>query len=69
MTSLYRWEGKIEQSEEIVGILKTQKALYSACENKIKQMHPYAIPCISMFELDQCAEPYRQWLMRETAQA
>ncbi len=64
--SLYRWEGKIEQSEEIVVIFKTRAALFSEIEERIKLLHSYSMPCILAIPLASVSEPFLQWLQTET---
>src|SRR5262245_12051559 len=44
MTSIYRWEGKIERASEILLLIKTARAAYPALETVIKQEHPYQTP-------------------------
>ena len=39
--SIYAWEGKIEQAEEVLMIIKTQSSRYTALEEHIRMHHPY----------------------------
>jgi periplasmic divalent cation tolerance protein len=65
--SLYRWEGKIEQSAEVYALLKTQARHYTACEAAIKRLHPYEVPCIIALPVGQGDEGFLTWVKSETA--
>ena len=63
--SAYHWEGKIEQSEEYLGLLKTTQSAYSALQNRIVELHPYEVPEIIATELVNGYDPYLQWIKKE----
>jgi len=44
--SFYWWEGKIENDDEYVLILKTQEEKFDKISEFIKKNHPYTVPCI-----------------------
>lgn len=46
MTSVYAWEGAIEEAGEIVGIVKTRKERAEAVSAAIRELHPYDTPAI-----------------------
>jgi periplasmic divalent cation tolerance protein len=39
--SIYAWEGKIERTDEVLMIIKTQSARYAALEAFVWAQHPY----------------------------
>src|SRR5512143_866835 len=43
--SIYRWEGAVEEANEIVVIAKTRQALVDQALARIKQLHSYEVPC------------------------
>ncbi|MEO8617653.1 MAG: divalent-cation tolerance protein CutA [Luteolibacter sp.] len=61
--SIYRWQGKVESSAEILAIFKTTRATFPAFEKALTQLHPYEIPEIIALAPDQIAEPYRSWVL------
>lgn len=65
MTSLYRWEGKLETSEEVVMILKTTRDHFSEVEKIVKALHSYEVPCLLQLDVEQVAASYGQWLLGE----
>lgn len=46
MTSVYRWEGRIERQGEIPMILKTTAAAAPSLSALIQERHPYQTPCV-----------------------
>jgi periplasmic divalent cation tolerance protein len=66
ITSVYRWKDKIEQSQEVVLILKTRESFFSDVENRIKELHPYDLPCIVALPIEYGHQPFLNWLEKET---
>jgi len=66
MRSVYRWQGKIEQREEVVLILKTQEKLYAALEVRIKTLHNDETPCIVALPLVAGNADFLRWIIAET---
>ena len=46
MTSIYAWEGAVEEAREIVGIVKTRKDKADAVGVAIRELHPYDTPVV-----------------------
>ena len=66
MISHYRWEGKVERSEEAVMIVKTRASLTGVVETAVKELHPYTTPAILVMPLDSVEKNYLGWLLAET---
>ena len=49
--SIYRWQGKVESTDEILVIFKLDWNRYPEFESKIRSMHPYEVPEIIAFPL------------------
>jgi periplasmic divalent cation tolerance protein len=64
--SVYRWEGKVEQSAEELLIIKTRQALFAALEKRVRELHGYAVPEIIALPVIAGSEPYLKWLGEET---
>ena len=67
MTSVYWWEGKVEQAAEAVLVLKTRASLVDAATARIKALHPYACPCVVALPVEGGNPDYLDWLRWETA--
>ncbi|MBW9259641.1 MAG: divalent-cation tolerance protein CutA [Candidatus Thiodiazotropha sp. (ex. Lucinisca nassula)] len=69
ITSIYRWQGKTEQSEEILLLIKTTKERYQACESALRAEHPYELPEIIAVPVEQGLDDYVNWVERCTNQS
>ena len=65
--SMYWWQGKIEDDQEELMIIKTKKCLLPALKEKIKQVHPYTVPEIIALEPVDVLHSYLKWAEAETA--
>jgi periplasmic divalent cation tolerance protein len=64
--SVYRWDGKVEQSEEQLLIIKTQRELFTALEKRVRELHSYAVPEIVALPIIAGSEAYLRWLADQT---
>jgi periplasmic divalent cation tolerance protein len=64
--SVYRWEGKLEQSEEHLLIIKTEKDLFSALEKRVRELHTYSVPEIVALPIIDGSQDYLRWLGAQT---
>lgn len=65
--SVYRWQGKIEDAEEVPLLIKTTRERYAALEAAIRQNHPYELPEIVAVPLSHGLPEYLAWVAAETA--
>ena len=63
--SLYRWKGKITETDEIVVLMKTTEAKYIRVEKAILSLHPYECPCIVGISIDHGNAEYLQWIEKQ----
>lgn len=61
-TSIYSWEGKIEESSEVVLVIKSRAELYQKLEKRISDLHSYEVPEIVMLNAEDVEEKYLNWL-------
>lgn len=66
MVSVYQWQGQIEESQEVVLLLKTQDTLSSKAMAVIKDMHSYDTPAILKIDIAAGDPDYLSWLVAET---
>lgn len=67
LTSVYRWQGSIEETGEILLMIKTTHANYSRLESSLKACHPYELPEIVAIGAESVLPDYLAWVERETA--
>ena len=66
ITSSYWWKGKIEDSDEVVSILKTRSENLEKVKEAIKKMHSYDVPCIVKMNVG-ANEEFEEWVERESS--
>jgi len=62
LTSIYRWQGKLEKGTEVLLLIKSTREHYSAVESAIRQQHPYELPEIIAVTLDEGSPDYLRWI-------
>lgn len=62
MTSIYRWQNKIEQAKETLLLIKTTRAAFSQLEAAIKENHTYQTPEIIALPVEAGSDGYLDWL-------
>ena len=63
MTSVYRWQGKVEQANEALLLIKTTSAAYPKLEQAIKELHSYQTPEIMALPAAAVSADYLAWLL------
>lgn len=64
--SVYRWQGQIETAEEINLTIKTTQQAYARLADKIHELHPYELPEIIAFHVNEGLPEYLRWVAAET---
>jgi periplasmic divalent cation tolerance protein len=64
--SLYRWQGAIEQADEVPLLLKTRADLFERVRETVMPLHSYETPCIVATDLVATDAAYAAWLEAET---
>jgi periplasmic divalent cation tolerance protein len=64
--SLYRWQGKVEDDQEVLMIVKTRKERFGDLVRKVKGLHSYTVPEIIALPVADGLEEYLSWLRQET---
>ena len=62
MTSIYRWQGAVERSNEVLLLIKTTRDAYPRLETTIKENHPYQTPEIVALSIEAGSDEYLSWL-------
>lgn len=62
MTSLYTWEGKMQESTEFAMILKTTETCQDKAVEVIKSVHSYDCPCVIKLPIEGGNDAFLKWL-------
>jgi periplasmic divalent cation tolerance protein len=63
LRSIYRWEGKVQDDNESLMIIKTKDSKFDDVKKKVEELHSYSVPEIIAFPISQGAEKYLTWLV------
>jgi periplasmic divalent cation tolerance protein len=66
MVAIYRWEEGVETANETAMLVKTRKNLSKQTTDALTAKHPYSVPAILVFEPQDVAPPYLNWLVQQT---
>ena len=69
MTSVYRWQGKVETAEETPMVLKAGGNAVNALRSRLVDLHPYDEPCFLALEVDAdaSADSFLDWVRTQSA--
>lgn len=60
--SVYRWQGKVEESREFLMFIKTNRDLFPQVNLEISQIHSYDTPEIICLPIVDGSPNYLQWI-------
>jgi periplasmic divalent cation tolerance protein len=69
MHSTYVWDGRVEEADETLLLVKTTVAGYPALERRVRELHPYDVPELLAVPVAAGFEPYLDWLKRSVTTA
>jgi periplasmic divalent cation tolerance protein len=67
VTSFYRWEGRQERATEHPVLIKAPSERYAELERAIRERHPYDLPEILSWPIENGLAAYLDWVEREAA--
>lgn len=59
--STYRWEGAVRDDREVVLLAKTTDDRYAALVDRVRELHPYEVPCVERFDEVDALDPFERW--------
>lgn len=66
MRSVYRWQGRIEQAEEVLLLAKTSANRLDALQAALVARHPYELPEVLAVAVGSGLDRYLDWVRAET---
>lgn len=63
--SMYHWDGRLVNTQEIVTIYKTIPENHKAIEIMIQKSHKNTVPCIMKLSTVEANESYEKWITSE----
>ncbi|AWR99953.1 divalent-cation tolerance protein CutA [Metallosphaera hakonensis] len=62
LTSVYRWEGKVVEDNEVLALIKTTSSKAEEAMKRLKELHPYKVPEILALAIKNGFKPYLDWI-------
>lgn len=69
LQSVYRWQGNIEVSEEILLLIKTTAERASALRDRLLALHSYDTPEVLILPIRGGSDAYLRWVQEEVPPA
>ena len=63
ITSIFRWQGKVEEAHEALLVIKTSVRRAASVEKLIRNIHAYSVPEVIGWPIEHVSKPYLQWLL------
>lgn len=66
VTSVYRWEGALQEDVELLLVMKTQRARVEAVTARVLALHPYDVPEVLVLPAVGGSAAYLGWVREAT---
>ena len=66
--SIYEWRGTLEESREVLVVMKTRRENWDALQSAVRELHPYEVPELLELPVEEGMPPYLEWLAEQTKQ-
>ena len=64
--SIYRWEGKVEEAEEVAALFKATAGGAELLIRRIAELHSYDVPAAVVWPISNALESYRRWVVENS---
>lgn len=61
--SIYRWEGAVQDDQEVLLVVKSTRHRYAALEAWLVEHHPYDVPEVIALDITAGSRAYLDWLL------
>ena len=69
MTSVYRWQGGLEEEREQQLVIKTGADRVAALATRFEALHPYEVPEFLVLPVSKGSDAYLRWIQDSVASA
>jgi periplasmic divalent cation tolerance protein len=65
--SVYRWEGRVTEDEELLLVIKTRADRTRTLAARVRDLHPYAVPEVLELAAVGGSDAYLEWVRTESS--
>ena len=66
LRSIYRWKGNVEDSSELLLVIKTKRELFARLQTELRRLHSYEVPELIALPIVDGLDEYLGWIDRQT---
>jgi periplasmic divalent cation tolerance protein len=64
--SIYRWQGEVEEAQEVAALFKTRAGRAEALIARLAELHSYDVPAAVVWTIPNAFRPYASWVASES---
>ena len=64
--SIYRWQGRVEQAQEVAALFKTAADRAPVLIEAIAAMHSYDVPAAVVWPIAEAVPDYAEWVVEQS---
>ena len=62
VSSLFWWQGKIQEEKEVLAIMKSSESLFGKLSQRVMELHSYDVPEILALPIIEGSSSYLEWM-------
>lgn len=67
VTSIYEWEGKVQEDQELLLMIKTRRQAVEDVIRLVRENHPYTCPEVISMDIAGGHSAYLNWVLSQTS--
>src|SRR5579884_4032914 len=69
VVSIYSWKGALHEDEEVLCLIKTSPDRFDRLRARVVDLHPYDLPEVMAFAVDDGSREYLDWVQATTRES
>lgn len=66
LRATFRWNGRVEQADEVLLLIKTAAGRIQAVFERVRSMHPYDVPELLALDVRDASPAYLDWVLAQS---
>jgi periplasmic divalent cation tolerance protein len=68
VVSIYSWKGALHEDDEVLCLIKTSPGRFEQLRARVVELHPYDLPEVMAFAVDEGSRDYLDWVRATTTE-